>query len=139
VSALQAGAERLESLISEFLRAEQQPVLILEIRRVHLGAGGTLVARRGCVGLALPEMPLEPALQPAAHIYAHGGFLGAAFSMVSDPKWAKVGLHARMAGWPHGLWGVRQGIRAWGARARAGARVQMLPHMRRPGPASRFT
>jgi len=83
---------RCDSLINSFTLIEQQPLVIIEIRRVHLGPATAepAVGRRGNLGMTLPEMPLEPALQPAAHIYAHGGFLGAACSMVSDPKWAKV-------------------------------------------------
>lgn len=72
-------------------------MLILEVRRVYLPQHATSSSNGGssnCLGAApgmpLPEMPLEPPLQAAAHIYAHGGFLGAAYSMVSDPVWAKV-------------------------------------------------
>jgi hypothetical protein len=100
-SSLQRAKEYVESL----QLGGQQPFLILEIRRVHLAhettrgssggrrAGGAASARgAGADAAVLPEMPLEPPLQAAAQIYAHGGFLGAAYSMASDPIWAKVGL-----------------------------------------------
>jgi hypothetical protein len=143
-TSLEGAAERLESLIAEFLRPEEQPVLILEIRRVHLGAdGGPLIAwRGGSAGMALPEMPLEPPLQPAAHTYAHGGFLGAAFSMVADPKWAKVGGAWGHDPLPWGLHGVltrgrmRQHAQPPSARAcmrpHAPARENMHRHTPRP-------
>lgn len=42
----------------------------------------------------VPEFDLPAALQPHAHTYAHGGFMGAACSLVADPAWMDILVQA---------------------------------------------
>lgn len=59
---------------------ESRIFLYLEYRVVYLAAGKC----------KLPEVALSRPLQKAAHIYAHGAFMGAALSLMSDPKWVSI-------------------------------------------------
>ena len=46
--------------------------------------------RLGRAAAALPELELLQPLARPLHCYAHGGFMGAALSMMSDPQWTTL-------------------------------------------------
>ena len=60
--------------------AEKDPLLVVEYCTTWLPYD---LAR-------LPELDLGDGLSRAMHCYAHGGFMGAAISMLADPEWENI-------------------------------------------------
>ena len=60
--------------------AENDPLLVVEYCTTWLPYD---LAR-------LPELDLGDGLSRAMHCYAHGGFMGAAISMLADPEWEHI-------------------------------------------------